>query len=86
MVKHVDASILKELTGMNAVGACDYSGKKIYILKGMSKDDQMITLFHETAHAIQAVVGLNQITSPDLAEVWCESMANGFMDLAKMIR
>lgn len=82
----VDSEKLRELTGMGAVGACDYSGKKIYILKDMSREDQILTLFHETAHAIQSVVGLNQITTPDLIEIWCESMANGFMDLAKAVR
>lgn len=86
VVKLTDANKLKEATGVNSVGGCNYSMKQILILKDMSKEDQVLTLFHEVAHVIQITAGLNQVTSPDMIEVWCETMANGFMDLVKSVK
>ncbi len=85
-VKLVTTEKLIAVTGQRSVGALDFSGKTIYILKDLSRDEQFLTLYHEVAHAVQSTVGLDQITSPELAEIWCESMANGFMDLAKIVR
>ena len=85
-VKMATSDQLKEATGFASVGACNYSKKLILLHKEMSKEDQLITLFHEVAHVIQITVGLSQVTTPEMTEVWCETMANGFLDLAKQIK
>ena len=76
---------IKELVGDGTTpfGAMNYSKKIILIRKHECKDEQFITFFHECLHVMQYVVGLNQVTNLDIAEVWCESGANAMIDVFK---
>lgn len=72
--------LLKE-TGVSAVGGMNYSRRLIWVQKDMSDDDTLVTYFHECVHAATFITGLNQITSREMTEIWCETMANTFSDV-----
>lgn len=80
-VKLVSSEVLANEVGQGSVGGMNYSRRLIWVQNDMSWDDTLVTYFHECVHAATFIVGLNQVTSRDLAEVWCETMANTFRDV-----
>lgn len=40
-------------------GLCDYADKKIYIRRGLSRDEKMLTLLHEVFHAGMAEIHID---------------------------
>jgi len=77
---------MKAMTGLDLSGAMNFTKRLILIEDSHSKEDMIVTLHHEVAHVVQFITGLAQVTDPNMAEIWCESMANGFLDLHKAIR
>ena len=72
--------------GSCPMGAMNYSLRIIAIKEHKNKEEQFVTFFHECLHAMQYIVGLNQITNPDVAEVWCESGANAIYDMVRAMK
>lgn len=75
-----------EIGSTGAVGAMSYSEKLILIAEGLTEEDELLVTVHEAIHAAQFITGLNQITDPLMAEIWCETMANTFLDLFGQIK
>lgn len=72
--------------GTCPLGAFNYSKRVIAVRHHQNKEEQHITFYHECLHAMQYVVGLNQVTNLDIAEIWCESGANAIYDMFKACR
>jgi Zn-dependent peptidase ImmA (M78 family) len=82
-VKLISFKKLTEIAGQESYACVDYSNNVIFISENLSEYEKMISLFHEMAHICQITVGLNQVISPELQEIICESMANSFADLVR---
>lgn len=68
------------------LGAMCYSKRLILIQTHEDPEEELVTYLHEVGHCVQYIVGLALVTNPDMAEVWCESMANGFYDAVMSLR
>jgi Zn-dependent peptidase ImmA (M78 family) len=84
-VKFLPFEKLTIIAGEESFACVDYSNHVIFIAENLSEYEKMISLFHEMAHICQITVGLNQVISPDLQEIICESMANSFADLVRSL-
>lgn len=81
----------EQITGLmpdksSPLGAMCYSKRLILIQTHEDPEEELVTFFHECGHAIQYIVGLALVTHPEMAEVWCESMANGFYDAVMALK
>jgi hypothetical protein len=80
-VKIVDAGTLQKETGFSSVGGMNFSRRIILVKNNMSADDTWLTFLHECVHVGTFMAGLNQVTIPEVQEIWCETLANTFMDI-----
>lgn len=62
-------------------GLCDPSKKTIFLNINQSKDQILSTYIHETIHAMQFSIGMNQAISRELMEIMAESTAVLVMDM-----
>jgi hypothetical protein len=86
-VKYVGRGTLDSLSGdSNATACTDFYSRTILIDKSLPKHEKRIALFHEATHCAQHITGLNQVTTPEMQEIWCETMANLFEDLLREIK
>lgn len=85
-IRIVTAKKLQSLTGIGSIGAFDGDNLIIYLNNELSNREMQITFFHECSHVFLNTVGLNQVISVKLAEVICESFANGIFDLVNSIK
>jgi Zn-dependent peptidase ImmA (M78 family) len=61
--------------GRNLAGYYDHVSRKIVIhLSGNERED-MSTFIHELVHCVMHIVGLSQVTNPDISEIFCESLS-----------
>lgn len=69
--------------GSCPLGAFNYSKRTILIRAHQNREEQQVTFLHECLHAMQYIIGLNQVTNLEMAEIWCESGANAMLDVFK---
>jgi Zn-dependent peptidase ImmA (M78 family) len=74
---------LKKMMGYAVHGLYDHKSKTIYISSEMCEKEKRLTLYHELTHAIQFIVGLNQVIPHELQEIICETTANLIDDLTR---
>ena len=82
-VKVVSREYIEKEIGIGVMGGMNYSRKLILISNNMSKEDMLVTYFHELCHAGMYVAGLNQIIDPSVQEILCETLGNTFYDVIK---
>lgn len=80
-ISKVSPEILRQLSGIEASGLFDGDDLVIYLNRELSEREMLITLNHEFGHSLLNTVGISQVISPELAEIICDSFANGIFDL-----
>jgi len=80
-VKYVTAEILLKRSGFSAVGLMDWEKREILIFKDLNERERRLCLYHEMAHVVHYVTGLNQIIAPELQEILCETTASLIEDV-----
>jgi Zn-dependent peptidase ImmA (M78 family) len=86
LVKIVSTQVIYDKMGTPVWGLMDWMEKTIYICSELNEHEQILTLFHECTHAVHYIYGLNQVISPELQEILCESTANMIEDLLPQIK
>lgn len=70
--------------GRPLAGYFDHINRKIAVHISENEKENQATLIHETIHAVMFVVGLNQVISPEICEIACESMTRFIENNFKM--
>ena len=74
---------LKRIMGYSVHGLYDHKSKTIYISSDQCDKEKRLTLLHESVHATQYIVGLNQVIPPEIQEIICETTAQLIDDLTR---
>lgn len=77
----------KELDGDN-YGECSYQKKQIAIDHELPDDEMLQVFFHELVHAIsfQSGIRFSDALTPEMEEVFCESISNCIMQNRKKLK
>lgn len=82
-ITEVSMEKMIEVSEERSMGCVCFTSKNIYLIEGMTNEDKLLTLAHETVHIALTVTGLNLIIPFKIQEVICETMANLYLDLIK---
>lgn len=80
-IKYVSFSVVSERAGQTAVGCMDWEKREILICKDLSERERVLTLYHEFTHVVHYATGLNQIITPEIQEILCETTASLIEDV-----
>lgn len=83
-VKFVTLEILLKRSGQSAIGCLDWEKREILIYKDLNDRERALCLYHEFTHAVHYATGLNQIITPEIQEILCETTASLIEDVMAM--
>lgn len=83
-VKFVTLETLFKRSGQSAIGCLDWEKREILICKDLNERETALCLYHELTHAVHYATGLNQIISPEIQEILCETTASLIEDVLAM--